>query len=124
MIVADSPLWISRIHELLGSHKNIRFTESALNGATAIHYAPFIRPDLIVMELRLPDVNGLEVAMDIRHQGLPSRIILLCAEERPDSSLVRACSCSGVHALITRAHVEVELLPEIRRLFGRILVAA
>lgn len=67
---------------------------------SAIEVASRVRPDVVVMDLRLPDGNGLEAAAAIRHDLPDVKILMLTAEEGTDA--MAAALNSGIHGYLIK----------------------
>lgn len=73
---------------------------------SAIEVASKVRPDVVVMDLRLPDGNGLQAAAAIRRELPAVKILMLTAEEGTDA-IAAALKC-GIHGyLIKTADIDV-----------------
>ena len=57
---------------------------SAYSGREAIEKAATLSPDLILMDVRMPGISGLDAIREIRQRGLPSAFVLITAYERFD----------------------------------------
>ena len=56
----------------------------AEDGASAVAAAERLRPDLVLLDVQLPDARGFEVAREILSRGLPARIILVSSRDESD----------------------------------------
>lgn len=92
-LIADE---ISRIIKKLG-YKQLGI---AGNGVKALEMAMSLNPDVVIMDIKMPKMTGLEVAKKIVDNGCPSAIIILTAHESHD--LVEEASKSGVAAYLTK----------------------
>ena len=75
LVVDDYPPWHKMVRVLLEEHTHLQIVGSAADGMTAINQAKELRPDIILMDIALPGVNGIEAAMRIQ-QLVPSAAIL------------------------------------------------
>lgn len=87
---------ISRIIKKLGH----QVMGTASNGAKAIEMIKGLKPDVIIMDIKMPKMNGLEVARKITDENGSAAIIILTAHESHD--LVEEASKSGVAAYLTK----------------------
>lgn len=83
--------------------------ETAFSGQEALELAPRWLPDLLVVDLHLPDTNGYELLARLRHcLGAPSLPAILCTAD--EASLVRApASAAGFDAVWSKP-VELQLI--------------
>ena len=65
LVVEDSPTWAKKLTLLLESDGEIKVVGHATNGRQAVEMAADLRPDLITMDVVIPDMDGLEVARQI-----------------------------------------------------------
>lgn len=94
LIVEDDPISLKLIRDLLGASGYL--TEEATTGQEAITKAQDSRPDLIVMDIRLPGIDGLEVTRRLKAsritQSIP--IIAVTAHAMPgDQERILAAGC-------------------------------
>jgi two-component system response regulator NreC len=80
----------------------------AANGFDAIQKASELKPDLILLDIQLPDINGIEVSSRIGHA-----IPVLFATQSNDPDLARAALSNGAYGLLLKADAQTELLPAI-----------
>lgn len=73
LIVEDDPVQAERYTLDLESY-DLRSTES---GVEAVALAASFLPDIIVLDVRLPDMNGLDVLRKVRGEGLPSSVVIV-----------------------------------------------
>jgi response regulator NasT len=88
----------------------------ARNGAEAITLANRLKPDLIMMDIRMPEMEGTEAAARIRDQ-MPVPIIMLTAYA--DKDTVRKAEAAGALAYLVKPVMEVELPPAINIAMAR-----
>lgn len=88
----------------------------ARNGAEAITLANRLKPDLIMMDIRMPEMEGTEAAARIRDQ-MPVPIIMLTAYA--DKDTVRKAEAAGALAYLVKPVNETELPPAINIALAR-----
>jgi DNA-binding NarL/FixJ family response regulator len=107
LLVDDHAMFRAGLRSLLQS----RYPEAALaeagDGAAAIQRADELKPDVIILDLHLPDGNGLEVARQILARSPAARIIVLSAE--PNLSYASEALEAGVSAYLLKANAPEEL---------------
>lgn len=92
----------------LSGHPEFRITGEAGNGQQAIQLVDYTDPDIVLIEMDLPGVNGLEVARAIKRSHPNIGIVLLSAEQ--DHSLMVRSLRAGVAAFLPRNVPWEELL--------------
>lgn len=76
-LVDDQQLFRGGIRMLVDSQPDMAFVAEASDGAEALRLAATAKPDVILMDVRMPGVDGLEATKQIVAQGLDSRILML-----------------------------------------------
>jgi DNA-binding response OmpR family regulator len=83
-----------------------------LDGSEAVQKAQELRPDLVVLDIGLPTLNGIEAARRIRQVSPHSKILFLTMEESPD--VVQVALSTGAHGYVHKSRAQSELLPAIQ----------
>jgi CheY-like chemotaxis protein len=81
----------------------------------AVQLASAHKPDLVLLDLSMPRVNGLEAAEQIRLSSPDLRVIIF--SELNGLSLAEECRRHGADSFVHKSHLPERLLPEIDRLF-------
>lgn len=87
LVVDDSVIFRKIIGDVLSALPNVEVVGVASNGKTALARLPLLKPDLITLDIEMPEMNGLEVLEAIRSQGLEVGAIVLSAFTRHGSDL-------------------------------------
>ena len=77
MIVDDHPLFRQGLVDVLETDDGVAVVAAAANGDAAIYLAEERRPDIVLMDVNLPDMNGLQVTRRILSQSPATKIIIL-----------------------------------------------
>jgi DNA-binding NarL/FixJ family response regulator len=77
LLVDDEPLVRLGFSMVLAAHDDLRVVGEAGNGAEAVELAGRLRPDIVVMDVRMPVLDGVAATRRIVSAGLPSRIVVL-----------------------------------------------
>jgi DNA-binding response OmpR family regulator len=81
------------------------------DGLEAVRKAEELQPDLILLDVGLPDLNGIEAARLIRKVSLKSKIIFVSQESSP--GVMQEAFHLGALGYVTKAHAGVELLAAV-----------
>ena len=88
IIVDDEPVARSVLREELGMHLDIEIVGEADNGAIAIERIEALRPDLVFLDLKMPEMDGLAVMRRLRVLGkFPVIVVVTAGEDRKDAAL-------------------------------------
>lgn len=77
VVVDDSSLLRGRIKDLFKNIKNVEIVGEAVTGLEGLHLIEKIKPDLAILDIRLPEMNGIEILKKIREQGIDTVICML-----------------------------------------------
>jgi two-component system NarL family response regulator len=100
------------LREVLSKELDIEVVGEAGNAQAAIAQVVALEPDVVVLDIRLPDLNGIEVAARLQDAGSPARVVALSAFS--DKRFVTAMLRSGASAYVTKAAAGTELVRAIR----------
>ncbi len=101
MIVDDAPMMRLIIHNLLRNDPHLCLVASASNGQEALHKLPEVEPDLILLDLDMPVMDGLEF---LRHARLKSRarVVVLTSIAPKGSPKALEAQALGADAVISK----------------------
>lgn len=116
LIVDDHPLFAKTIEAMLAGHPEIAIVGTAGDGVEALQLATGLRPDVVVMDVDMPRLDGLSATRRLAELGLPSRVIILTASEDMETS--RAALRAGASAYLTKGLISKSLVPAILNLSG------
>ena len=117
VLVADDHAVVRKgLTALLGTEGDIRVVGTAKNGIEAVTTALASRPDVVIMDLRMPEKNGVEATGEIL-SALPSTKVLILTSFGESEDVARALR-AGAHGVITKSAEDEELVSVIRRIAG------
>ncbi|MBT9540629.1 response regulator transcription factor [Thiobacillus sp.] len=114
LIADDHELVREGMRMLLGREADFELVGDAADGGTALRLAQSLMPQVVVLDLGLPVMDGLEVARTLRQSGSPSRVLALTA--RIDSVSVHAAVACGMEGYVPKSEDSRELISAIRAL--------
>jgi DNA-binding NarL/FixJ family response regulator len=112
LAVDDHPLLRKGIAALVNGEPDMKLVAEASSGEEAVESFRLYRPDVTLMDIELPGLNGIEAINRILNQFSDARIIVLTTY-RGDAQVIRALR-AGARAYILKGHVHRELLETIR----------
>ena len=98
LIADDHPLFRDGMHGLLDSVPDTEVVGEAASGEEAITLAETLQPDVILMDIKMPGINGLQAMREILHTSPHIRILIISMLEDDDSifAAMRAGACGYV----------------------------
>jgi two-component system nitrate/nitrite response regulator NarL len=84
LIVDDHPLFRKGVIQLIQAAPEFRFVGEAASGREGIQLARSLHPDMILLDLNMKDMNGVEVLKTLKDEGLDSRIIMLTVSDQAE----------------------------------------
>lgn len=116
LVVDDHPLFRSGIAALLATQSDISLVAEASNGREAVEKFREYRPDITLMDLQMPEMNGVDAMIAIRDEFPEARIIVLTTYAG-DVQVLRAMKI-GARAYLLKSLLDRELLETIRAVYG------
>lgn len=112
LVVDDIPAVRQYLRKLLSASPGLSIVAEVEDGATAIQKAETINPDIILMDINMPLVNGLEAARQILRL-IPAAKIIFLTEHLSPEMLLEALH-TGASGYLIKSDMAQELLPAIR----------
>jgi DNA-binding NarL/FixJ family response regulator len=112
LTVDDHPLLREGIATLVNAEVDMKLVAEASNGQEAVQKFRLHNPDVTLMDLQMPDMNGTEAITEIRSEFPDARIIVLTTYTG-DTQVLGALK-AGARAYLLKADVHLELLDVIR----------
>jgi two-component system NarL family response regulator len=112
MLVDDHPAFRKGIAALIESEPDLKVVAETGDGAEAVEVYRRARPDVVLMDLRLPGIGGVEATMAIRKEFPDARIVVLTTFDA-DEDIYRAIQ-SGAKSFLLKDTPEEELAATIR----------
>jgi len=111
LVVDDFEPWRRFICSTLQKQTELQVIGEISDGLEAVQKAEDLRPDLVLLDIGLPTINGIEAASRI-HQSVPGAKILFLTQNN-DPDVVRTALLNGARGYILKADAKRELLPAI-----------
>lgn len=112
LCVDDHPLVRKGIALILGNESDMELVGEAGNGLEAVRYFRQFQPDVTLMDLRMPELDGINAVKQIRAEFADAKIIALTSFDG-DQDIYRALE-AGVRGYLLKESVHTEVLNAIR----------
>jgi DNA-binding NarL/FixJ family response regulator len=106
VVVDDFPAWRDTLRQVL-SRPGWRLVGEARDGPGAIAKASQIQPDIVILDIGMPGINGIEVAKQIRRNCPQTRIIFLT--QQTDEDIMEAAIAAGASAYVLKSKAFTDL---------------
>jgi DNA-binding NarL/FixJ family response regulator len=116
LLVDDFEDWRRQVRSLLQARTELQVVAEASDGSEAVQKAEDLKPDLILLDIGLPKLNGIEAARRIRQGSPSSKIIFL--SQNSDLDFVRAAVGMGALGYVLKTDAGRELLPAVDAVLG------
>jgi DNA-binding NarL/FixJ family response regulator len=121
LVADDHPLMLERVKTFLQSTFDV--VGVAHNGFEMITEAMRLHPDIIVADISMPGLDGIEAAHRLRKMGARANIVFLTIHESPE--FVEACLAEGALGFVMKSQMKADLIPAIKAaLSGRCFVSS
>jgi DNA-binding NarL/FixJ family response regulator len=111
LVVEDFETFRRFICSTLGKRPGLQIVEEASDGLEAVHKAEELQPDLIVLDIGLPTLNGIEAARRIRKLSPESEILFVSQESSAD--VVQEALSLGAGGYVLKTRAGSDLLPAV-----------
>ncbi|SNS14348.1 two component transcriptional regulator, LuxR family [Streptosporangium subroseum] len=115
MVVDDHPMWRDGLARDL-AEAGYEVVAAVGEGRQAVRVAAAVRPELVVLDLQLPDLSGVEVARRLAASDPPPRVLVLSASGEQDDVL--AAVKAGASGYLLKSASKEEFLEAVRRTAG------
>ena len=117
LVVDDSSHWLEPLCYFLESHSGIALVGTASDGVEALASIERLRPELVVLDVQMPRMDGLETVTLIRGRFPETRIVMMSFDDSP--AVRKSCEAWGAHAFVPKSAPPASLLDEVFRICDR-----
>jgi DNA-binding NarL/FixJ family response regulator len=108
----DNPAILDHVSRLLKADDQYEVVGALSNGATVLREYDRLSPDVIVLDISMELLSGIDVAQRLRDSGCHAKIIFLTVHE--DSDFVNAAMGAGGSAYVVKSRLSVDLIPAVK----------
>ena len=114
LVADDEPLFVEMLQAMLSAEDGIDVVATASNGRAAVRLATELEPDVILMDVSMPIMDGIDATARIRERHPHACVLILTGGTTP-ADFDRARK-AGAAAYITKDRISTDLITEIRSL--------
>ena len=111
LIADDEPLFVETVEALLAGDERVEVVGTAANGQEAVELATTLTPDVTLMDISMPILDGIEATRRIR-ESLPNACVLVLTGSSISADVDRARQ-AGVAAFLTKDRLGTQLVNAI-----------
>ena len=116
LVADDHPIVRGGIVGLLGAADDIEVVGEAADGIAAVSLAQQLRPDLVLMDLRMPRLDGAAATAQILAENPATRVLILTTYESDDQIL--GAIAAGASGYLLKAAPQAEIIEGVRSVYG------
>ncbi len=117
LVADDHPVFRFGLSSLLGSHENWEVCGEAADGRDAVEKCKQLKPDLLILDICLPILNGLDTARQVLKHNPTQAILILTAVE--SEQVIRDCLEAGVRGWIFKSDGTADLTSAVEAMQRR-----
>jgi DNA-binding NarL/FixJ family response regulator len=123
LLADDNSDILDHVRRMLEKNKSYEVVGAVMDGAAVLSEYSQLRPDVIVLDISMPGLSGIDAARELRDLGCSSKIIFLTVHE--DSDYLNAAMSAGGSAYVVKARINTDLICAIKAvLSNQIFVSA
>ncbi len=107
LLVDDSPVFLASIRQYLTLLPQAQVVDEAINGQQALAHAAALKPNLVLLDIALPDISGLDVARTMKTWPHSPKVLFLSMHD--NESYRQAAQELGAVAFVNKANFVTEL---------------
>ncbi len=115
IVVDDSPAALRAMCSVVERQKNLSFVGAARNGREALALARSLRPDLVLLDLEMPVMDGIEATACLARDCPATRVVVVTVHDTPE--LRKLCREKGARGFIAKDALRDELPLAVLELF-------
>ncbi len=112
LLADDHKVLRSGLRALLNLEEDFQVVGEASNGIEAVRLTETLRPDVVVMDISMPQMDGLKAAEEIHNAGLPAKIVMLTVHA--DEDYLFQTLKAGASGYVHKSSADRELIDAIR----------
>jgi DNA-binding NarL/FixJ family response regulator len=119
LLVDDHPTFLTVIQAELAALRELIVVGYAQSGQDALEQVQQLQPDLVILDIAMPGMNGLEVARRIKARTHSVAVVLVSMH---DTLAYRSAGMSVADGFVAKDMLDIHLLPLVARLFPALAI--
>jgi YesN/AraC family two-component response regulator len=111
LIVDDNEPWRRFLCAVLDTEKSFEVVQTASDGVQGAHYAAKLQPDVVLLDISLPEVSGIQLGQCIHELTTDTKIVFVSAYR--DLDMVRVALRLGGSAYVLKTDAALDLVPAL-----------
>jgi DNA-binding NarL/FixJ family response regulator len=111
LLADDNSSVLAHVSKMLEKEKDCNVVAAISNGATVVYECLRLRPNVIILDISMGELSGIDVARELRDSGCTAKIIFLTVHEDPD--YMNAAMGAGGSAYVVKSRLSLDLFSAI-----------
>lgn len=118
LLVDDSPTFLKALESLLTGWAGVHVVASEQSGRDAVERVSVLRPDLVLVDLQMPGMDGLATTSQIKRGTDAPFVFVMSLHDEP--GFREAALAHGADAFLAKADLPTQLFPLIQQIWGKL----
>jgi DNA-binding NarL/FixJ family response regulator len=111
MLADDNTTILNHVGKMLEKERTYKVVASVSDGAVVIREYSRLKPDVIILDISMGNLSGIEIARQLRDSGCSAKIVFLTVHE--DTDYLNAAMGAGGSAYVVKSRLNLDLLSAI-----------
>lgn len=111
LVPDDFAPWRAKVRRILRVRPEFQIVSEASDGLEAVEKAGELRPDVVLLDVGMPDLSGIEAAERIRQVSPESKIVFV--SQNASEEVISAALAAGAEGYVLKLNAATELIPAI-----------
>lgn len=116
IIADDHAEFLAMVVQLIESEKDLSVIKTFDNGQTIVNEAALLNPDLLILDISMPGLGGIDAALKLRAAIREAKIVFLTVHQ--DQDYLRAALATGALGYIVKDQLATDLVPGLREVMA------
>jgi len=116
LVVDDNPVFLDVLCRFLGQQEDVHVVGRAYGGKSAMDMVQELCPDVVLLDLAMNDMHGLQAIPKLRETAPGVRVVVLTLMEAEDYR--QPALDAGAHAFVSKVDLFTKLIPAVRAVVG------